>query len=197
MSKVSTSTIFTLASHKIIYKKNYHPENEAELWYNVFQSIVYTGFRVIPSASAFIYYISMELLMIYDHSIFKQIELLLKNDNELIGKTIHLDSNFERIVYLAKTFSVLNQASHYLQSRMGLILLINCIYVFINSFMNLFYMIWRLQKGWIGYFDISGIHIANFIEISGRFFLLCHATDRLNSSVRNCSLNCSFNCLMH
>lgn len=145
---------------------------------------------MLPSASAIIYYIASELLIIYYHRIFKSLELLLKIDDESNAKQVNFDSSFERVVILAKSCFTLNQTSHFLQSKMGLILLVNCVFVFINSFMNLFYVIWRLQQGWVGYFDASGINLANFIETCGRFFLFCHATDRLNSTVRVLTTNC-------
>ena len=181
-SKVCASTAFTIANHQIMYRKNYHPKNEPTLWYYVFQSIIFTGSRMIPSATAFIYFIACELLMIYYNRIIMSLELLTKTSNQT-GKPMK-NSTFKNIIFLAKQCATLNKAARYLQDGMRLILLVNCCFVFFNSFMNFFYFIFRIVDGWAPYFDRSGIHIANLVETMGRFFLFCHATDRINSSVR-------------
>lgn len=149
----------------------------------MFQTIVVTQNRLIPSAFAFMFYFGGELLMVYYERIFKTMKFLQNSDEMGRGRPLQ-DNTFKRIIHLIKTCSILNEASRFYMMGMKSLLMVNCCFVFVNTFINIFYIVHRLEDGWDGCFDIAGLHIANMIETSGRFFLLCHTSDRIKLAVR-------------
>ena len=190
--QVTSSTIFIVANYNITFTKIWNFDLDPYFCLDVFQSIIVAQCRLIPSSSAFIFYIGGELIMIYYQRIFASFKCLMKSEE--FGGPMQ-DHTFKRITFLVKNAFILKETARFLQKGMRWILRTNCYFVFINTFINLFYIFHGLADGWTGYFDMTGFHMINMCETIVRFFLFCHASDRLNFTVSIFPYQ-KFNCII-
>lgn len=157
----------------LLITNDYLNENKSRSWFRILQSFIRFESRVIPSAAAFMYFLSGKMLLIY----YKQIIL----DSKILLRNIRLRPIEKILALQMKKFSILAKTAQQLQHNLGLLNFFNVCYIVINLFISAFYI--------IAYSTINGkwfafaVHTTSFIENWVRLYFLCNISEDIKSSV--------------
>jgi len=147
--------------------------NRSKSWLVILQSFIRFESRVIPSAAAFMYFLSGKMLLIY----YKQIIL---DSTILQSSSVRLRSIDKMLALQVKKFSALDETARQLQRNLGLLNFFNICYIVINSFISAFYIIAFTLNGNI---FACALQTTSCIENWVRLYFLCKSSEEIKSSV--------------
>ena len=151
---------------------DYLSGSRSKSWFLILQSFIRFESRVIPSAAAFVYFLSGKMLLIY----YKQIIL----DSTILQSSVRLRSIDTILALQVKKFSVLDETARQLQRNLGLLNFFNICYIVINSFISAFYIIAFTINGNL---FACALQTTSCIENWVRLYFLCKTSEEIRSSV--------------